>query len=50
MVLTVALSVFSSFIKQHSEAAGRIAGLAARVGDQETGLEEGVDEFSDVFQ
>lgn len=45
LVLTVAFSVFSSFIKQHSEASGRIAGLAARVGDQDEGLEEGVDEF-----
>jgi hypothetical protein len=45
LILTVAFSVFSSFIKQHSEASGRIAGLAARVGDQDEASEEGVDEF-----
>jgi hypothetical protein len=48
--LTATFSVFSSFIKQHSEASGRIAGLAARVGDRDEALEEGEDEFAHVLQ
>ena len=40
--LTNACSVFSSFIAQHAEASGRIAGLAAAAED---GNEEEVDEF-----
>ncbi len=43
--LTFVCSVFSSFIKQHAEASGRIAGLAAQAGDAELGLEESADEF-----
>ena len=43
--LNVAFSVFGSFIKQHSEASGRIAGLAAQAEGAGDELEEGVDEF-----
>lgn len=38
----IAVSVFSSFIAQHAEASGRIAGLAAAAEDEG---EEHVDEF-----
>ena len=42
--MAIVFSVFSSFIKQHAEASGRIAGLAAQAGDGEEGVEEGVAE------
>jgi hypothetical protein len=37
--------VFSSFIKQHSEASGRIAGLAEHTGDSGEDMDQEVDEF-----
>lgn len=43
--LTNAFSVFGSFIKQHSEASGRIAGLAAQAEGTGDDFEEGIDEF-----
>ena len=43
--LIIAFSVFGSFIKQHSEASGRIAGLAAQAEGAGDEFEEGVDEF-----
>ena len=42
--MAVVFSVFSSFIKQHAEASGRIAGLAAQAEDGEEGVQEGVNE------
>ena len=44
-VLIIAFSVFGSFIKQHSEASGRIAGLAAQAEGADDGFEEGIDEL-----
>ena len=38
-------SVFSSFIKQHSEASGRIAGLAAQADDEQEAVGAIHDEF-----
>ncbi len=43
--LSFAFSVFSSFIRQHSEASGRIAGLAAQPEDGLEALGGGNDEF-----
>jgi len=47
--LIIAFSVFGSFIKQHSEASGRIAGLAAQAEGAGDEFEEGVDEIHEFF-